>query len=227
MQALILAAGFGSRLGHEMPKALIPWNTGTIIDQQLERLKDAGIEDVTVVVGFQADRVKQHVRARWPNVKFVENAAYMDTNTAKSMLAGLQSMPSGGVVALNGDVVFDDGVLQAIQTDLDVTSLAVDPRVCGDEEIKYRIRDGRLTELNKQVHGEGEAVGINFFCAADRPILEKALAYVDQQAYFERAVEHMLPYTERLVRCVDIGTARAMEIDFPEDLAAAREAFET
>ncbi len=227
MQALILAAGFGSRLGHEMPKALIPWGEGAIIDQQLERLQQAGIDDVTIVVGFQAARVREHVGKNWPNVRFVDNPAYMDTNTAKSMLMGLQTMSADGVVTLNGDVVFDDGVIQAILDDAQTSSLAVDPRVCGEEEIKYRIRDGRLLALNKQVHGEGEAVGINFFCAADRPLLEKALDYVDAQAYFERAVEHMLPYTPRLVRCVDIGQARAMEIDFPEDLAAARSKFGT
>ncbi len=210
-----------------MPKALIPWGDGTIIDQQLERLHQAGLDDVTVVVGFQADRVKAHVGKRWPNVKFIDNPAYMDTNTGKSMLIGLQGLGPGAVVALNGDVVFDDGVLQSITDDAAVTSLAVDPRVCGDEEIKFRIREGRLMALSKQVHGEGEAVGINFYCEADRPLFEQALTYLDADAYFERAIEHMLPYTQRPVRCVDIGQARAMEIDFPEDLAAARDAFGT
>ncbi len=225
MEALILAAGFGSRLGHEMPKALIPWGDGCIIDQQLERLQQAGIEDVVVVVGFQAERVKEHVQQRWPKVRFVENPEYMDTNTAKSMLIGLGEVAAGRVVTLNGDVVFDDGVIQAIIDEPEVTSLAVDPRVCGDEEIKYRIRDGRLMALSKQVHGEGEAVGINHFSEYDRGLLVQALDYVDEQAYFERAIEHMLPYTQELVRCVDIKQCRAMEIDFPEDLEAAREKF--
>ena len=55
--------------------------------------------------------------------------------------------------------------------------------------------------------------------------MEKALAYCEDQAYFERAVEFILPFTKNLVRCVSIGEARAMEIDFPEDLAAARRLF--
>ncbi|MES2154734.1 MAG: phosphocholine cytidylyltransferase family protein [bacterium] len=224
---LILAAGFGSRLGHDMPKALIKWGKGTILDHQLDRLAAAGVADVWVVVGFQKDKVAAQAKLRkgGPKVHFVENKRFMDTNTAKSMVLGLRTMPAGGVLTLNGDVVFDDGVLQVLLDKPTVTSLAVDPRVCGDEEIKYRTFGGRLQELNKRTHGEGEAVGINYFAAEDRPLLEKALDYADDTSYFERGVEFMLPYTKRPVRLVPIGDLRAMEIDFPEDLQAARKMF--
>lgn len=204
---------------------MIRWQEARIIDHQLDNLQAAGIEDVWVVLGFKADAVREHVQANWPSVKFVENELYMDTNTAKSMLCALQDMPPGPVIALNGDVVFDSAILGLLREDETTTRLAVDPRVCGDEEIKYRIRDGRLQALSKEVHGEGEAVGINLFAAADREILEGALAYVEAQAYFERAVEHMLPFTHRPVECVEIGDLRAMEIDFPEDLEAAHDLF--
>jgi choline kinase len=141
------------------------------------------------------------------------------------MLLGLQHMPAGGVVTLNGDVVFDDGILQSLLEKPQVTSLAVDPRVCGDEEIKYRVVDGRLQALNKQTHGQGEAVGINYFAPADRPLLETALAYTEDGSYFERGVEFLLPFAKRPVRLVPIGDRRAVEIDFPEDLEAARRLF--
>lgn len=226
---LILAAGFGSRLGQDMPKALIPWGRRgrTILDHQLGRLAEAGVRQAWVVVGFQEDQVRAHVaRAKPPvAVRFVANPRFMDTNTAKSMLLGLQAMPAGRVLTLNGDVVFDDGILQLVADQPEVTSLAVDPRVCGDEEIKYRTSGGRLQELNKRTHGEGEAVGLNHFAAADRPLLEKALAYAEDGAYFERGVESILPFTRRPVRCVPIGERRAVEIDFPEDLEAARRLF--
>jgi choline kinase len=221
---LILAAGFGSRLGHDMPKALIPWGKATILDHQLDRLREAGVKDVVIVVGFQKERMASHVKGR-PGIRLVDNHRYMDTNTAKSMLIGLQALPAGGVLTLNGDVVFDEGILPLLLDKPDTTSLAVDPRVCGDEEIKYRVRDGRLQGLSKQVHGEGEAVGINYFAPGDRALLATALAYTEDQAYFERAVEFILPFTGNPVRCVPIGERRAMEIDFPEDLDAARRLF--
>jgi len=224
---LILAAGFGSRLGHDMPKAMIPWGKGTILDHQLDHLAAAGVGNVWVVVGFQKEKVAAQVKRRKgaPKVHLVDNARYMDTNTAKSMLLGLRAMSAGSVVTLNGDVVFDDGILALLLDKPNTSSLAVDPRVCGDEEIKYRIANGRLQELNKRTHGAGEAVGINFFTAADRPLLEQALDYAEDLSYFERGVEFMLPFTKRPVRCVAIGDRRAMEIDFPEDLEAARRLF--
>lgn len=224
--ALILAAGFGSRLGYDMPKALIRWQDACIVDHQLRGLEEAGVRDVAMVVGFQAQRVKEHVKGNWPHVRFVENPMFMDTNTGKSMLLGMRAIPEGhSVLAMNGDVVFDPPVLRLLLEDPDQTCLAVDPRVCGDEEIKYRVREGRLMALSKQVHGEGEAVGINHFAAVDRPVFEQALAYIEMQAYFERAIEHMLPYTAKPVRCISIGDLRAMEIDFPEDLEQAKSLF--
>jgi choline kinase len=224
LTGLILAAGFGSRLGHDMPKALIPWGEGTILDHQLARLREAGVGEVAVVVGFQKERIAAHVQGR-PGIRLVENPRYMDTNTAKSMLLGLQALPHGGVVTLNGDVVFDPGILPLILDRPDTTSLAVDPRVCGEEEIKYRVRAGRLQALSKQTHGEGEAVGVNYFAPDDRGLLATALAYAEDGAYFERGVEFILPFTRNPVRCVPIGQRRAMEIDFPEDLDAARRLF--
>lgn len=207
-----------------MPKALIPWQDGCIIDHQLANLAAAGIHEVTVVLGFEADQVADHVRKRWPKVAFVHNEAYLDTNTAKSMRIGLEGIDADDVVALNGDVVFDPEVLHALLA-APGSAIAVDPRVCGDEEVKYRVRGGRLVALSKQVHGEGEAVGINRFVAGDLPRLRTALAYVEDGAYFERAVEHLLPYAEPAISVVPIGDLRAMEIDFPEDLEAARRLF--
>lgn len=206
-----------------MPKALIPWGDACIVDQQLANLAAAGIHKVTIVLGFQAERVRDHVAPNWPDVQFVENPDFLDTNTAKSMLRGLEGIEDE-VVALNGDVVFDAGVLDLLR-EAPGTAIAVDPRVCGDEEVKYRVRDGRLVALSKQVHGEGEAVGINRFAAADLGALRTALAYVEDGAYFERAVEHLLPYAATPVSVVDIGDLRAVEIDFPEDLDAAHRLF--
>lgn len=224
VHALILAAGFGSRLGHDVPKALIEVAGKPIIQHQLDNLAAHGITDVWVVTGFKGELVR--AAADRPGVRFVDNPMYMDTNTGKSTLVGISAVPDGGVLCLNGDVMFDDAIVPLVTDDAETTSLAVDPRVCGDEEIKFRVREGRLQALSKQVHGEGEAVGISFIAGNDRALYRTALEYIEMQAYFERAIEHMLPFTKQPVRCVPIGELRAMEIDFPEDLEQARALFE-
>ncbi len=221
----ILAAGFGSRLGHDMPKALISWGDGALIDMQLAHFASAGIDDVWVVVGFQKERVIAHVEQNWPKVRFVENDRFMDTQTGKSLLVALEAIPpDGDVVMTNGDVVFDAPILDRLLEDRG-SALACEPKATGDEEVKYRVREGRLQAISKDVHGEGEAVGINRIAQADRDLMVKALRYADDGTIFEHAIEWMLPYTQEPVRVVDIKPYRAIEVDFPEDLEAAHEMF--
>ena len=221
---LVLAAGFGSRLGYEMPKALIPWGERTILDMQLDRLRAAGVEETWIVTGFQAKKLKQHLGKR-RGLHFADNPRYMDTQNGKSMLIGLEAIPPGGVVCLNADVVFDAGIIEDVIAEPETTSFAVVPKICGEEEMKYRVAEGRLQAISKQVHGEGEVIGINYISAADRPLLQRALAYNDAGQYYERAFDQMLPFTHRPVRLVPVTTRRAMEIDFPEDLETARGLF--
>lgn len=223
MQGLILAAGFGSRLGYDRPKCLIPWGKGTILDHQVDLLRRGGVKDIWVVVGFQAEEVRR--QAARHGLRFVDNPHFMDTQNGKSMLLGLEAVPPGPVLCLNADVVFDDGIVQRVTDEPQTTSFAVIPKVCGDEEMKYRVAEGKLQAVSKQVHGEGEVIGINFIAAADRDVLVRALRHNDAGQYYERAFDQMLPFTSRPVRVVPIPPLRAMEIDFPEDLEAATRLF--
>ncbi len=223
---IVLAAGLGSRLGHDIPKCLVPFGDGCIIDHQLQNFREAGLEEVIVVVGFQADKVRRHLGDRYPEVRFVHNADYNDNNTGKSLLAGMRESDERPFLQLNGDVVFDHAILNRLLERPNVTKLAVDPKRVGEEEIKYVLEDGRLMSLSKRTPGgDGEAVGINYFAQADVALFRQALEYVGRNAYFERAIEHILPFTDRPVECVSVGKLRAMEIDFPEDLETARDLF--
>lgn len=223
---IVLAAGFGSRLGHDIPKCLVEFGDACIVDHQLENFRKAGIAEVVLVVGFESDKVRRHLGDRYPEVLFVENSDYNDNNTGKSLLTGLRAIGDRAFLQINGDVVFDHSILNRLLERPKVTKLAVDPKRVGEEEIKYVLEDGRLMSLSKRTPGgDGEAVGINYFAQPDVPLFRQALEYIGRNAYFERAIEHILPFTERPVECVSLGKLRAMEIDFPEDLEKARELF--
>lgn len=223
---IVLAAGFGSRLGHDIPKCLVPFGDACIVDHQLENFRKAGLKEVVLVVGFESDKVREHLGDRYPEVRFVENPDYNDNNTAKSLLTGLRALGDRAFLQINGDVVFDHAILGRLLERPHVTKLAVDPRRVGEEEIKFVLEDGRLMSLSKRTPGgDGEAIGINYFAEGDVDLFRRALEYVGRNAYFERAIEHILPFTERPVECVSIGKLRAMEIDFPEDLDEARDLF--
>lgn len=83
---IISCAGIGSRLGLGTTKALIKLGGKSIIQWQLELFKD--VEDIRVVVGFQAAEVIAEVRKYRPDAVFVYNHNYFDTKTGTSYYLG-------------------------------------------------------------------------------------------------------------------------------------------
>ncbi len=110
---MILAAGMGTRLGKPWPKPLTPLADGrSILQQQIENLRGVFGEEVriTIVVGFKLEMIME----AHPDVSYVYNEAYDQTNTSKSLLKALKNSHESGVLWLNGDVVFDSRVLGRI-----------------------------------------------------------------------------------------------------------------
>jgi choline kinase len=224
IQVIILAAGMGTRLGRPHPKPLTVLNTGqSIMAQQFERVHDAFGEAarVTVVVGFKMDLVME----AFPDALFVYNEVYSETNTSKSLLKGLRSTVDGGVLWLNGDVVFDQGILESVSkyVTADESFVCVNTATVADEEVKYTVdADGYINELSKQVVGGlGEAVGINYISSADKPKLLARLIECGDQDYFERGLELAIAGDGVQVRPVDISEHNAVEVDTGEDLDRA------
>ena len=178
-QVVILAAGMGTRLGRPHPKPLTPLRSGeSIMRRAVNALRGAYGEDVyvTAVVGFKLDLVIEAM----PDISFVYNEVYDSTNTSKSLLKALTLSQPGGVLWLNGDVVFDPRVLELVQEHIETgrSFVCVNTESVAEEEVKYTLDDeGYIKELSKGVVGGlGEAVGINYISAEEKPQLIKRLA---------------------------------------------------
>ncbi|MEC7101648.1 MAG: phosphocholine cytidylyltransferase family protein [Actinomycetota bacterium] len=226
IQAVILAAGMGTRLGRPFPKPLTPLSDGrTIMEQQIDNLRQVFGADVriTTVVGFKLDLILE----AFPDVTYIYNEAYDQTNTNRSLLKALRLSTDGGVLWMNGDVVFDPQVLEKVsdRMEADTSFICVDTAVVGDEEVKYTVDDdGYVDELSKQVvNARGEAVGINFVSASDKPTLIDRLSECSDADYFERGIELAISHDSMRVIPVDIGEFFAVEVDFEEDLTRANE----
>lgn len=102
--AVIAAAGFGSRLGHGHPKCLVEFRGRTLLDRQLELLKD--VPDVRIVVGFQEDSVVKAARSLRPDVTIVRNPAYASTTTLQSYALGARFLTSS-CLFMDADIVFE------------------------------------------------------------------------------------------------------------------------
>lgn len=186
MRAVILAAGFGSRLRAAVPKCLIRFSSGRcLLDYQLAELSRVmEPHRVHIVVGFR----KELVLDAAPGCTFVYNERFDRTNTARSLLRAVERLDDD-VLWMNGDVYADPGMITRVAAAEGNVVLADTARVA-DEEVCYTTgADGTIRRLAKGLAGaEGEALGINKVTRAALPALAAELRRVADQDYFEAAM---------------------------------------
>lgn len=100
--AILLAAGESSRMGRL--KALLPWRNSTLLEYQLRSLLEAGIHQVVVVLGHDADRLKPVVESV-DGASWALNPDYLQgkTTSLKTGVAALAGKQVSEVLLLNVD----------------------------------------------------------------------------------------------------------------------------
>ena len=96
-RAIILAAGFGSRMmpaTADRPKPMVTVNGVRIIDTLLDALVSVGITDITVVGGYRYDKLCD-LQQKYPFIKLIENKIYDKTNNISSALLALDALHDG------------------------------------------------------------------------------------------------------------------------------------
>ena len=230
MKGVILAAGKGSRLNGtagDKPKCLVEIGGMSLLQRQIRSLEHAGIDDIVVVVGCQADRVRKTCGS---TVTYVENARFSETNSLYSLWTA-RALLCGGFVVLNCDVLFHPALLDdLLTTDMDA-ALLIDYRApgdapLGDEEMKVKVRSGRVVDISKTMdpaEADGENVGIVKFgpksarhvvSIMDRLVAAGRLRDWAPKAFGEFARETPL-------HAIGTGGHPWIEIDFPEDYRRA------
>jgi len=179
MKAVILAAGQGNRIrsAHgQHPKCLIQVDEKTILDNQLQALWMAGINEVAIVVGYEKeqiiDRVKSNSFTHKQVVRFIENSAFAITNNIYSLWLALEWLRDDSFMVLNADVVFDPEILLPAIRPAAPISMIVDP-LWRDETMKVIIDGDRVIKMSKKISGEefsGTYIGITVFSEAAQNI---------------------------------------------------------
>ena len=114
--AILLAAGESTRMGRT--KALLPWAGETLISYQVRELRAAGVEDVAVVLGHEAESIRPHVppstSSGW-HLHVVVNEAYRE-GRASSLRAGAAALPdtANPIVVLSVDQPRPREILRAL-----------------------------------------------------------------------------------------------------------------
>jgi choline kinase len=228
MRGVILAAGRGSRLNGgngDMPKCLVTVGGETLLSRNVRLLRTAGIDDIVIVVGCAAETVRRSL----PDVTFVENPIFAETNSLYSLWLSRQHLTDGFVV-MNCDVLvhpqlvldllsagYEDALLMAYR---DVETQFT------DEEMKVRVRCGRVVDMSKTMDpadADGENLGIVKFGRSGARILveemDKLVSAGEVQAWIPRAFREFAQ--RRPLHAIGTRGLPWTEIDFPEDYRRA------
>lgn len=112
---VLSCAGIGSRLGLGQTKALIQINKKPLIYWQLQLLKE--LEDIRIVIGYQANDVVREVLKVRKDVIFIYNHNYFNTKTGASFYLGAQDA-NEYVIEWDGDlIVHPDDVKSILNTE--------------------------------------------------------------------------------------------------------------
>jgi 1L-myo-inositol 1-phosphate cytidylyltransferase len=231
-RAVILAAGNGDRFHNPThdSKLLQPLLGQPILLRTLEAAFDAGIRTATVVLGYQADRVRDLVERGAParmDVSFALNPEWRLENGV-SALAARASVGQDRFALLMGDHVFEPPVLQrmlGLEVTGDESLLAVDARPAtpelADEATKVRRDGARIVAIGKDLT-EFDALDTGVFVFS--PVLFDALEYARAQGDTTLSGGVRRLAALGLMRAVEIGDATWCDIDTLSDLAAAESA---
>lgn len=110
--AIIMAAGFGSRLmpiTENTPKPLINVNGKIMIETIIEALMSHNINEINIVVGYKKEKF-DYLKEKYPNINLIENVHYNVYNNISSLYAAREHL--GDTIILDGDqIIFDEEIL--------------------------------------------------------------------------------------------------------------------
>lgn len=226
MRAVILAAGMGSRLhgvAGDNPKCLMRLGGRTLLDRQLASLNACGVQEVTVVAGFQAARVAEACGSR---ASVVENPRFAETNSLYSLWLA-RPLFASGVLVMNGDVLFHPRLLCDLLQDRHEDALLVEyrprgPEAFSDEEMKVKVRGGCVADIRKSLawqRTDGENVGIAKFGPTGAMVLAQCLDQIVARGGVRDWAPRAFKQFARTRPLHVVGTRGLpwIEIDFPGD----------
>lgn len=240
MKAIILSAGQGSRLlphTADLPKCLLGIGDRALIDWQLGALARNGIDDVAVVIGFQAETMERHL-ARFDRPGFrvrpVFNPFYKVADNLGSCWMAREEM-RGDFLIVNGDTLFEAALLaRVLDSPPAPIVVTVDRKPAYDEDdMKIVEEDGRLKAVGKKLPLEtvnGESIGMLLFRGEGPKLftdmVEAMMRTPDGAKVWYLQAIHRLA-AGGAVRTRSIQGLQWGEVDFPPDLERARRMVET
>ncbi|MDH5748313.1 MAG: phosphocholine cytidylyltransferase family protein [Rhodospirillales bacterium] len=226
MQAIILAAGESGRLDRTLggkPKCLAKVGGKSLIRHQLETLRTIGIREITVVVGYGADAVREEAGE---GVNYIINDLWEETDSLYS-LSLCSDWVGKPVIVLNSTVLAHPEIIRRVAA-CPESSFAYDSAaINGADQVKVELKDDALCAMSRdmmprRIHGED--VGILRF---DGEVVRELFKVTESILKSGGRKEWMSAAIDKLAQCVSIWGIEVsdlpwIEVSTPEDLAYAR-----
>ena len=120
MQAIILAAGMGKRLGdltRDDTKCMVRVNGVRLVERMLDQLAGLGLSRAVLVVGYKRENLKAFVGNEWRGlpVEYVDNPVYDKTNNIYSLALAGDKLAEDDTILLESDLVLEDSILRRLR----------------------------------------------------------------------------------------------------------------
>ena len=119
MQAIILAAGMGKRLGkytQNNTKCMVPVNGTRLIDRMMKQLSALPLNRVVIVVGYEGKKLMDYLGSEKDGLKieYVNNPVYDKTNNIYSLALAKDKLIEDNTLLIESDLIFDDGMFKLL-----------------------------------------------------------------------------------------------------------------
>lgn len=196
MNAIILAAGMGKRLGEltkNNTKCMITVNGVTLIDRMLHQLDRLKLGKIVIVEGYEGKKLVEYVNTLDIKTEtvFIHNPVYDKTNNIYSLMLAKEHLLEDDTLLMESDIIFEDSVLETLLSDPRDTLALVD---------KYESwMDGTCVKLN-------ENDDITSFISGKKFVFDEKTDYYKTvniykfSAHFSRT--HYVPFLEAYVKAL-------------------------
>lgn len=243
MQAIILAAGMGKRLGDltkRNTKSMIKVNDVTLIERMLEQITRFGIDNITMVIGYKAQELKDFIATLPGNYKinYIENPIYDTTNNIYSLYLAKDILLRDDTLLFESDLIFEDNLIAAIlknpypnlalvakfESWMDGTVVTLDEScnitqfITKDffvfEDIPHYFKTVNIYKFSK-----------DFSNSRYVPFLEAYSKALGRNEYYEQVLKVIALLDKPDIKALDIGKTSWYEIDDIQDLEIAESIF--
>ena len=251
MQAIILAAGMGRRLGEytkDNTKCMVPVNGVRLIDRLLGQLAKQDLKRIIIVVGYQGQALRNYIEEQYIshqpsdfrhlNVEFAENPIYDKTNNIYSLALVKDKLQEDDTLLIESDLIFSDRIIPMIvdnpypnlalvakyETWMDGTMVRLDD----DQNIVNFISKDAF-DYN-EVDAYYKTVNIyklsqTFSQQKYVPFLDAYTKAVGNNEYYENVLRIISLLNNHDMKALPIGNEKWYEIDDKQDLDIAEALF--